>query len=149
MDPSKIGTHFYATYHSYLNYATNKQNYVISELRVEGGNEKEIYECTSDLTIKASGSLVSDNVIEKEDGKIYFGGKNSIIGTTEVDLKAIINAQKAGGYKKQIKYKVSANEMATLTADIEILNRGNQNYLADKEINITMNSSNLICNTIK
>ncbi len=149
MDSSKIGTHFYATKYSHLDYETNKQNYVISEIVVQGGNEKETYECTSDLTIKASGSLVSDNVIEKEDGKIYFGGKNSIIDTTEVDLKAIINAQKTGGYKKQIKYKVSANEMTTLTADIEILNRGNQNYLADKEINITMNSSNLICNTIK
>ncbi len=151
MAPTKIGTHYYATIDPDLDYELDKQNHLISTASIDNGegNEDVVYECTSDLLIEASGSLVTDNVINTADGNIYFGGKGSIIEPTEISLKDIIDAQSTGGYKKQIKYKITGNGEATLTTDIDIINRDDyQNDIAGKQIDLTITNKNLVC-TVK
>ncbi len=151
MAKTKAGTYYYATVNPDLDYELDKQNHLISTASIKNGegNDDVVYECTSDLLIEASGSLVTDNVIDVEDGNIYFGGKGSTIEPTEISLKDIIDAQSEGGYKKQVKYKITGNGEATLTTDIDIINRDDdQNDIAGKEIDLTITNKNLVC-TVK
>ncbi len=151
MAKTKAGTHYYATINPDLDYELDKQNHLISTASIKNGegNEDVAYECTSDLLIEASGSLVTDNVINAKDGNIYFGGSGSTIDPTEISLKDIIDAQVDGGYKKQVKYKITGNGEATLTTDIDIINRDDdQNDIAGKQIDLTITNKNLVC-TVK
>ncbi len=155
MGYSKKGTEYWATNVEENDYETEEQQYVISTAKISGAESEDTeLSCTSELTIKASGSILEDtNPLVEEDGYVYLGssnvGSNKItINPTQIDLKQIIDKSlnEGAGYQTEVNYTIKGNSSIDITVDIDIINRdANQNSLAGKSINFTITNKNISC----
>ncbi len=155
MGYSKKGTEYWATNVEEKDYENGKQQHIISTAGISGAESEDTeLTCTSELTIKASGSILEDtNPLVEEDGYVYLGSKNGgsnkvSINPTQIDLKQIIDKSmgKGVGYQTEINYTIKGNTSIDITIDIDIINRdANQNSLAGKSINFTITNKNISC----
>ncbi len=155
MAVSKSGTEYWATNVEEKDYETGKQQHIISTASVSGAESEDTeLSCTSELTIKASGTILEDtNPLIEEDGYVYLGSKNGgsnkvTINPTQIDLKQIIDKsiEEGLGYQTEVSYTIKGNTSIDITVDIDIINRdANQNSLAGKSINFTITNKNISC----
>ena len=147
------------------NHETTEQKHKINTVTLTGGDKGVQYKCTAKFDISVTGLESGKEQLQDGDGllKLYTEGSsgvkvgiaNSNEGTTDTDttshtLKSLANPDGEGNSFWLI-YEFTATESsdtADLKASFSITNRkdnepndGNQNYLAGKEIKVTIKAS--------
>ncbi len=132
-----------------------RKYHVISQAEVKSQSQDLNAEltCTSTVTVKATSTTETQKAaIVAGDGKVYISAPqenstNPVTVTTAdaIDLKDLIDADTTG-ITKQIKYVITGNGTADLTADVELDNTSNnQNAIAGLNLTITFENTGFTC----
>ena len=127
----KKDTSYYATDDVNKNYETTETEYVISALKVSGGDDSATYECKFNLNINVSGTM--KEVLQAGDATITLSGVydetsdiTNVLATREITVSTLTGTNK----EEDIKAIVTFNNR---DAD--------QRYLLDKTLNISITNT--------
>ncbi len=138
---------YYATDVKDKSYEENEENgtKTIAEIELTGGEETTKYSCTAKLTVSkvTDPEAVADTIIDAlkpEDMILQFKGN---LINEKLDLSEL----KDNNPKEyDLSFNITANKVEEIQAYIKLVNKNeNQNYLADKKLNIDIKTRDLKC----
>ncbi len=137
-------------------YADDEKNYVLTEeegthtitkFEITDATNEDKYECTADITVTMTNTQGSmGEALEQGDLFLHLkGDENNTFEEQELDLFDIKDEGKK--VYEGITFKVTGNSSSKIDAYAYLVNKKNdeQDYLADKELDITISADNLKC----
>ncbi len=128
------------------NIPTTKTYHQILSVETKEGDTDTVYSCTGTIDVEASGGMTElSDQLQTGDVSIELKNLTGDDGTELIDLVSLTSTENKTS--KSLKFEINGNNTVNVEAFVMLENSSSaeQNYLAGKDLNVTITAKNVQC----